>query len=173
MTGIFNSLPSQKFTIDFYASPKADPSGYGQGQRFLGSVSVTTNASGNASISATLPVGGLVGQVISATATAASGDTSEFSKDVTATAMASRTALSLLSATGIVLTPSSPAVNSTGLATGQQIMSSALPAAAFDGNATVSRVGGENQSLRSTNAHLLAFHRRGSRPENDLPFLEG
>ena len=64
---------------------------------------VTTNASGNAALSATLPIGGLAGQVISATATAASGDTSEFSKDVTATAMASRTASgSLLNADGAI-----------------------------------------------------------------------
>ncbi len=98
VTGTLNSLPSQAFTIDFYANPSADPSGFGQGKRYLGSAIVTTNASGNAVISASLPVGGLVGQVISATATAASGDTSEFSKDVAATAMAARNMASTLAA---------------------------------------------------------------------------
>jgi hypothetical protein len=69
-----------------------------KGKRYLGSVSVTTNASGNAAISATLPVAGLLGQAISATATAANGDTSEFSKDVTATANALLAAVNLGSA---------------------------------------------------------------------------
>jgi titin len=95
VTGTFNSLPSQAFTIDFHASSAADPSGYGQGQHYLGSKSVNTDTSGNASISASLP-GGLAGQVISATATAANGDTSEFSQDVTATSMAARDVVFIL-----------------------------------------------------------------------------
>jgi titin len=100
ITGTLNSLASQQFTIDFYANPSVDPSGFGQGKRYLGSVNVMTNASGNATISASLPIGGLAGQVITATATASSGDTSEFSKDVTATPMAARDALFTLMGAG-------------------------------------------------------------------------
>jgi titin len=99
VTGTLKSVPMQSFAIDFYASPSADPSGFGQGKRFIGSFSVMTDGSGNASFSATLSVGGLAGQFISATATAANGDTSEFCKDVIAKpgpASTSRTAGSFL-----------------------------------------------------------------------------
>jgi parallel beta-helix repeat protein len=78
------SLPRQSYFIDFYASPQSDPSGYGQGKRYIGSLTVLTDGSGKASFSTTLSVGGLAGQFISATATAANGDTSEFCKDVIA-----------------------------------------------------------------------------------------
>ncbi len=71
------------FRIEFFANSSADPSGYGQGEIFLGAVTVTTNASGKASFSLTLPTPLAKGQVISATATDALGNTSEFSKDVT------------------------------------------------------------------------------------------
>ena len=39
----------------------ADPSGYGQGQTYLGSESVTTDDQGNVTFSATLSVGSLAG----------------------------------------------------------------------------------------------------------------
>ncbi len=87
VSGTFNSMPVSTFTLDFYASATADPSGFGQGQIYLGSTTVTTDDSGNA----TFIVTGLAmtsgGQVISATATDAFGDTSEFSADVIATAL--------------------------------------------------------------------------------------
>ena len=43
---------------------------------------MTTDASGNASFSVTVPVGNLVGQVFSATATDPGNNTSEFCKDI-------------------------------------------------------------------------------------------
>src|SRR5262249_46461916 len=46
--GHLNSTPNTTLTLDFYASASADPSGYGEGQRYLGSAQVTTDASGNA-----------------------------------------------------------------------------------------------------------------------------
>ena len=42
LTGNFNSLPSTTYTIEFFSSPSADPSGFGQGQTFVASTSVTT-----------------------------------------------------------------------------------------------------------------------------------
>ncbi|MFI5458998.1 MAG: MBG domain-containing protein, partial [Isosphaerales bacterium] len=77
----FVSLPSSSYTLDFYASPQADPSGYGQGQTYLGSVSVTTDANGqvNPMPTFTLAAATVAGQWITATATDSSGDTSEFS----------------------------------------------------------------------------------------------
>lgn len=86
--GTLNSTASQTFTLDFYANPVADPTGFGEGQRYLGSATVTTNTSGNAAFdSATLniPLGGSVsGEFITATATDVGGNTSEFSADIAA-----------------------------------------------------------------------------------------
>ncbi len=83
--GKLNSAASQPFFIDVYRNLAADPSGYGQGQYYLGTVSVTTDGSGNASFVFTNNTGNYTGQQISATATAANGDTSEFGADVPVT----------------------------------------------------------------------------------------
>lgn len=74
------------YDIDFFASTTADASGHGQGETFLGTVSVTTDAAGHASISATLPVGVTAGQFITATATRGTApfDTSEFAANIVA-----------------------------------------------------------------------------------------
>jgi hypothetical protein len=74
--------PGTTFRIDFYASNSADPRGFGQGKVFLGSVTVTTHADGHGSFRLTLPVRLISGQVISATATDALGNTSEFARNV-------------------------------------------------------------------------------------------
>ncbi len=78
-----NSAPSASFLISFYESPQADPSGYGQGQVYLGSTTVTTDVSGNATVTLDLPVPTSGGEVLTATATDSIGDTSEFSQAVT------------------------------------------------------------------------------------------
>ena len=85
ITGTFNSTPSETFHLEFFASPTANASGYGEGKTYLGSTSVTTDASGNASFSVTVPVGNLAGQVLSATATDPGNNTSEFSADIPVT----------------------------------------------------------------------------------------
>ena len=54
LLGNFNGKASTNFTIEFFSSPSADASGFGQGQTFLGSTTVTSNASCTAPIS--LPV---------------------------------------------------------------------------------------------------------------------
>jgi len=69
---------SALLTIDFYANTAKDPSGYGQGQFYLGSTTVKAGSS----FQTLLPVGANPGEWISATATSASGDTSGFSADV-------------------------------------------------------------------------------------------
>jgi len=82
ITGTLNTLPSSKCTIEFFASASADPSGYGEGQRYLGSTTITTDASGKGAFTASLPVTVLNGQAITATTTDAAGNTSEFSKAI-------------------------------------------------------------------------------------------
>ncbi len=79
VAGSLNSTPSTTFRLEFFASPGADPSGHGQGRIYLGASNVTTDGSGNATINATLSKSVPAGDWVSATATAANGDTSEFS----------------------------------------------------------------------------------------------
>lgn len=79
--GRLDSEPAQAFAVDFYASPAADPSGFGEGALFVGSTTVTTDNSGRASFVAHLRPPG--GWVITSTATQlARGETSEFSAAV-------------------------------------------------------------------------------------------
>jgi hypothetical protein len=77
--GKLNSVPNQSFTIQFFASPEADVSGFGEGKIFLGKKVVTTDARASASFTfkPARKVG--AGKVITATATDPNGNTSEFS----------------------------------------------------------------------------------------------
>src|SRR5262249_19782616 len=76
--GTLNSTPNTAFTIQFFSNSTCDPSGNGEGQTFVGSTAVTTNASSNASFS--FPASLALGQFITATATDPSNNTSEFSQ---------------------------------------------------------------------------------------------
>ncbi|HVC92449.1 MAG TPA: DUF4214 domain-containing protein, partial [Pirellulales bacterium] len=71
--------PNTAITLQFFATPTGDPSGHGQGQRVLGSATITPDGSGNASFDVTLPVSVALGQYVTATATAPASGTSEFS----------------------------------------------------------------------------------------------
>ncbi len=79
VSGALNSAASQPYTLRFFASPSCDPSGYGEGQAYLGSLAVTTDASGAAAFSGAfpLPPGGSLW--VAATASDSLGSTSEFS----------------------------------------------------------------------------------------------
>jgi hypothetical protein len=79
ITGTLNSTLNTTFRVEFFASNAADPSGFGEGQFFLGFTNVTTDGSGNGGFTVSLPVGTLPGQVVAATATDPAGNTSEFS----------------------------------------------------------------------------------------------
>ncbi len=76
--GTFNSAASTTYTLEFFSNPTCDPSGFGQGKTYLGSQSVTTDASGNATFSISL-ANAPADQPITATATDPNGNTSEFS----------------------------------------------------------------------------------------------
>lgn len=85
VSGTLNAAASTAFTLDFFVSPSSDPTGYGQGKTYLGSASVTTDATGAASFSVNftnVPAGQ---NAFSATATDANNNTSEFAKDVAGT----------------------------------------------------------------------------------------
>jgi hypothetical protein len=85
VSGTLNSTPNHTFRLEFFANASPDPSGYGQGQTFLGSAEVITDGNGDVTFSTTLPTPILAGMgYVTATATdEATGDTSEFSKDFT------------------------------------------------------------------------------------------
>ena len=78
IAGKLNSVASTTYRIEFFANDAIDPSGYGEGQTFVGFKNVTTNASGNVSFTATFPQIG-AGQRVTATATDPNNNTSEFS----------------------------------------------------------------------------------------------
>jgi titin len=73
------STPSTTFTVEFFADTVSNPSGYGEGRRFLGSTTVTTDAAGNADFTFTMAIAVHPGQFIAATATDPANNTSAFS----------------------------------------------------------------------------------------------
>lgn len=79
IAGKLNGSPATNFVIDVYRNTQIDPSGYGEGAVYVGSVSVNTDAGGNTGFS--LAVNHLYpGQFFTATATnTQTGDSSEFS----------------------------------------------------------------------------------------------
>jgi CSLREA domain-containing protein len=79
LSGTLNSLPNRAVTLQFFVNSTYDPTGFGEGETYLGSSDVLTDASGNASFQFTA-TGTYPGQFFAATATmTATGDTSEFS----------------------------------------------------------------------------------------------
>jgi len=79
VVGTLNSTPNANFRIEFFDTPTGDPSGYGQGNAFIGFTNVTTNGSGAASFSAPVSMNIPLGQGVTATATDPNNNTSEFS----------------------------------------------------------------------------------------------
>ena len=76
--GTFDSERLSTFLLDFYANRRAqpfsngracDPSEFGEGERYVGTVEVTTNLMGRTSFEATLPPSIQVGEFLSVTAT--------------------------------------------------------------------------------------------------------
>jgi parallel beta-helix repeat protein len=81
VTFTLDSTASTAFRVEVFANAAADPSGFGEGQTFLGATTVTTDGSGH--VATTVNVAGVVGagQTVTATATDPAGNTSEFSAD--------------------------------------------------------------------------------------------
>ncbi len=91
VTGTLNSTPNATFAVQFFGNAACDASGNGEGALVLPAIQVTTNGSGVAAINTSFGAAVTAGQVITATATSATNDTSEFSacRVVTATTVAS------------------------------------------------------------------------------------
>lgn len=75
IAGKLNSKPNKTYALQFFSNP----SGINEGKKFIGQKSVTTDASGNASFTFESASKVATGRTITATATDASGNTSEFS----------------------------------------------------------------------------------------------
>jgi len=86
--GTLDSTPLSPFAIDLFASPTRDPSGHGEGQVYLVTIPVMTDAAGHAAVLASFSHHGLPGWFVSATATnLALGETSEFSAGLPLTSL--------------------------------------------------------------------------------------
>ena len=72
------AAPSRVYSLQFFSTSQPDPSGYGGSEALIGNGTLTTDASGNGSVSLGLPSID-VGDFVTATATDPDGNTSEFS----------------------------------------------------------------------------------------------
>ncbi|MBK8051060.1 MAG: hypothetical protein IPK16_30560 [Anaerolineales bacterium] len=82
VSGTLASIANQPFAIEFFGNAAGDASGNGEGERYLGVITLTTNASGNAVFFTVLPAGVAGGGRVTATATDANGNTSELSAHI-------------------------------------------------------------------------------------------
>ena len=84
LVGSLDSLANARFLLEFFANEQCDPSGYGEGQYFLGSTYVTNAASCTGNFNVTFPVAVPVGYVVTAKAAKLDSDgygqTSELSR---------------------------------------------------------------------------------------------
>ena len=80
VNGTLNSRPNTTYRLEFFASAATDPTGFGEGETFIGATDVTTDGNGNANFTFLRVIPLPVGQFITATATSPNGDTSEFSQ---------------------------------------------------------------------------------------------
>jgi hypothetical protein len=76
--GSLNSHPNTTYLLQFFGNPTCDPSGYGQGQIYLGDKMLALGASCSSNFVATV-AGVPASYVVTATATDPAGNTSEFS----------------------------------------------------------------------------------------------
>ena len=82
--GLFSGLASTSYTLQFFRSAPGDPGTPGQAHVYLGSQTITTDATGGAGVFAVFPTTTGVGQVVTATATSPTNDTSALSNGVSA-----------------------------------------------------------------------------------------
>jgi parallel beta-helix repeat protein len=79
VSGTLTAAPNTTFMVELFINTVCDPTGFGQGEQFFASLTVTTNASGTAAFTLTVAVAVDPGRFVTATATDPAGNTSEFS----------------------------------------------------------------------------------------------
>ncbi|MCA9063572.1 MAG: DUF4347 domain-containing protein, partial [Planctomycetaceae bacterium] len=83
VTGSLQGLSAGIYHIDFFVSEAADSNGYGEGEQWIGSATVTAGVDGIARINWSVSAPKLLGgEHVTATATDSTGNTSEFSNAV-------------------------------------------------------------------------------------------
>lgn len=80
--GTLNSKAGATYRVELFATPTWDATSIPEGKQFLGTTGVSTDGNGNASFSTTVATVPDTNYVITATATDANGNTSEFSAGV-------------------------------------------------------------------------------------------
>ncbi|MCB0012938.1 MAG: right-handed parallel beta-helix repeat-containing protein, partial [Anaerolineales bacterium] len=85
LNAVLNSTPNTTFDIDFYLNSACDPSGYGEGEIYLQSTVVNTDADGVAVLTMALDPVDPGTPFLTSTATDPAGNTSEFSNCVAVT----------------------------------------------------------------------------------------
>jgi CSLREA domain-containing protein len=84
VTGSVNGVPDGvNFSVDFFSSPRPDPSGFGEGKTFLGTARLAGGPQEVEGFATTVPKSVKPGHFVTATASVANGaskDTSEFSR---------------------------------------------------------------------------------------------
>jgi hypothetical protein len=80
ISGAYMGRANTTYQLDFYADTTATSAGLGQGKTLLGSMSVTTDSSGNATFTASVAAPPAGETLLSATATDPNGNTSDFSQ---------------------------------------------------------------------------------------------
>jgi hypothetical protein len=78
--GSLASTPNTTYRIELFSNAACDPSGNGEGQRFLGTINITSAGDGNGGFQVTFGTALAPGTPVTATATDPAGNTSEFSK---------------------------------------------------------------------------------------------
>jgi titin len=81
VAGSLDSGLDQSYRIEFFSDPAPDGSGHGEGRVFLGAITVVIPGN-TVSFAALLPVAAASGSAVTATATDAAGNTSEFAFNV-------------------------------------------------------------------------------------------
>jgi CSLREA domain-containing protein len=79
ISGHLDSAPDTGYYLQFFSNQYGTVTGYGQGQTYLGTATVTTDDNGHADFAVTFNVSVPNGQLIAATATKPFGGTSDFS----------------------------------------------------------------------------------------------
>lgn len=144
--GKLNSAANTSFRLEFFSNQAPNPSGFGEGQTFIGSINVTTSASGDVTFNPTFPVTVPPGQIITSTATDPGNNTSEFSKSIQVGGLTGGTPADLSVITSIAPSP----VESGAQVTKTILVTNAGPATAT--TVTVSDVLSSNLSFVSCNS---------------------
>ena len=79
VTGTLTAAANTTFTIELFTNTVCNPSGYGEGEHFLASITVTTDADGTANFTLALAFSVPPGQFLTSTATDPANNTSAFS----------------------------------------------------------------------------------------------